>query len=270
MSTAVTASVAAAIIILILAATGRLRTIAREFPTRQRLSLCLACLWIVVYAAIALPAVMSGSRSEMPVADLAFPSLFTGHLILATFLFIWWRLRRPTTLRRFLRVSGASVDDIPGGIGLGLRVWGVTIVVAVIAGAILQFAFDGLQSHAETAIELPEVPDVMIWMANLPVAKKLLIVLSAMTVEEAFFRAFLQTRIGLIPSSILFAIAHASYGMPTLMLGVFVVSIVIGRDFARHGQLVRSILAHGVFDVIQLLFIVPYAVRQIEQMQATM
>jgi membrane protease YdiL (CAAX protease family) len=59
-------------------------------------------------------------------------------------------------------------------------------------------------------------------------------VLSAMTVEEAFFRSFLQKRIGLIASTILFALAHFTYGNPLLLIGVTV-------DLARHR---RGVLSH--------------------------
>ncbi len=268
MAEVTTASALAGLILLTLGATGRLRSISREFPTRGRLLCGLFCLWAVTYAAVGMPVVLAGTRPEMSIENISFVSLFTGHAILTAFLLVWWRLRRPVRLRRFLFLSGATFDDLRGGLALGLRVWGITVAVAVVAGLIIQLALGDADPATSSAIEMPQLPDIMIWLVELPVSRKLLIVLAAMTVEEAFFRAFLQSRIGLLPSSILFAVAHASYGLPTLMIGVFVVSLVIGRDFAKHRQLLRSILAHGVFDAIQLLFIVPFAVRQLQQLQA--
>lgn len=270
MSPAAPAAIVAAMIFLALAASGRLRRMAGEFPDRGRLALGMASLWVVLYAAIAIPVVTSGSAEPPPISDLSFLSLFAGHAILTAFLLAWWQLRRPLRLDRFLFLRTASFDDITAGLGLGFRVWGVTVAVAVVAGAALQIFADGMQDHRAGIGDLPPIPDVMVWMANLPLVQKLLIVFAAMTVEEAFFRAYLQTRIGLLPSSVLFAVAHASYGLPTLMLGVFVVSLVIGRDFARHRRLLRCVVAHGVFDVIQLVLIVPWAVRQLAQFEAAM
>ena len=95
----------------------------------------------------------------------------------------------------------------------------------------------------------------------MPIAYKLIIVIVAMTVEEAFFRGFLQARFGLVVSSVLFALSHFSYGLPFMIVGVFTISLVIGRAFQRSGDLLPCIIAHGIFDSIQLFVILPWAVR---------
>ncbi|HKO00661.1 MAG TPA: CPBP family intramembrane glutamic endopeptidase, partial [Thermoanaerobaculia bacterium] len=91
--------------------------------------------------------------------------------------------------------------------------------------------------------------------------KKCLIVLSAMTVEEAFFRGWLQKRIGLIASTILFALAHSGLGQPLLLIGVTMISLVIGYAFYRTKNLIPGVIAHGVFDAIQLFVIIPIAFK---------
>jgi membrane protease YdiL (CAAX protease family) len=92
-------------------------------------------------------------------------------------------------------------------------------------------------------------------------SRKILIVLSAMTIEEAFFRGWLQKRVGLVASTILFAVGHAGYGQPFMLVGVLVISLVIGYTFYRTKNLVPCIVAHGVFDAIQLFVIVPVALK---------
>ncbi len=261
------APVFASMIVGALALGGTLGRIGREFPSTIRRTLGWILLWTVIYAAIALPAVMSGEGEAIAIEELSLPALFTGHAGLTAFLLSWWLLRKPIHLSHFLHLNGTRVADLRGGLALGLRVWAFTFGIATAAGLIAQAALSAGSTYAGTDIEVPEIPEVMIWMVGLPVYGKALIVLIAMTVEEAFFRAFLQSRIGLLSSSILFALAHASYGLPTLMLGVFIVSILIGRDFAKHGRLVRCILAHGVFDAIQLLIVVPYALEQLQQLK---
>jgi membrane protease YdiL (CAAX protease family) len=262
------ASALTAVIFFVLALAGRLRAISLEFPSRVRRGLGWALLWSAIYGAIALPAVLAGEDQGLAAGDLSLPSLFVGHAGLSAFLLLWWILRRPIRVSRFLYLDTARVSDLAGGVTLGFRVWLLTFGIAAGAGLILQIVLEAGDSHPGAALDLPEIPDVMVWMVSLPIWSKLTIVAVAMTVEEAFFRAFLQSRIGLIPSSLLFALGHASYGLPTLMIGVFVVSIIIGRDFAQHGSLARCMLAHGVFDAIQLLLIVPFAVSQLQQLQA--
>jgi membrane protease YdiL (CAAX protease family) len=109
-------------------------------------------------------------------------------------------------------------------------------------------------------------PPIVVWMANLSLGRKLVIVAAAMTAEEAFFRAFLQPRIGLLPSSILFALGHFNYGLPLLVVGVFAVSLVIGRCFERTGDLLPCMIAHAVFNGIQLLIVLPLVVSSWESL----
>ena len=99
------------------------------------------------------------------------------------------------------------------------------------------------------------------WMASQPAWKKILIILSAMTVEEFFFRAWLQSRVGLLVSTALFAVAHFTLGQPLLLIGVTVISLVIGFTFYRTKNVLPGIVAHGVFDAIQLFVIIPIAFR---------
>ncbi len=254
-------------IVVVLAAGGKLGQVGKEFPSTIRRGLGWGLLWTVIYAAIALPAVMSGEGAAIAVDELSLAALFVGHAGLTAFLLSWWLLRKPIRLAAFLHLDGTRLADLRGGLALGLKVWVFTFGIATAAGLAAQAALSAGNTYAGTEIEIPEIPDVMIWMVGLPLYGKALIVLIAMTVEEAFFRAFLQSRIGLVSSSVLFALAHASYGLPTLMLGVFIVSILIGRDFAKHGRLLRCVLAHGVFDAIQLVIVVPFAVEQLQHLK---
>jgi membrane protease YdiL (CAAX protease family) len=109
--------------------------------------------------------------------------------------------------------------------------------------------------------EPTEAPPIMIWLAELPLTYKLTIIVAAMTVEEAFFRGFLQPRVGLLASSILFALSHFSYGLPFMIVGVFTISLVIGWTLMRTQDLLPCIIAHGVFDAVQLLIVLPWAVH---------
>ena len=197
-----------------------------------------AYLWLGGFM-IVLALLVTGSAltpvTAKQLADTPFWSLFLMHVILAAFLVGWW--------------AATGFPDLRDGPSFP----GLAPVLAMLVALLLQ---------ATGVLErTPDPPAMIGWMAALAWWKKALIVLSAMTVEEAFFRSFLQKRIGLIASTILFALAHFTYGNPLLLIGVTVISLVIGVTFYRTKNVIPGVIAHGVFDAIQLFVIVPIAVR---------
>jgi membrane protease YdiL (CAAX protease family) len=183
-----------------------------------------------------------------------FYSLFTLHFILLAFLLGWWLLTGRPNLLEFLNVRHEKPVEVAAiGLSVGVAGWVITIIFAIVISLILR---------ATGVLEEPaEPPAAIVWMAALPIWKKAVIVFTAMTVEEMFFRSFLQKRIGLIASTILFALAHFSYGNPLLLIGVFVISTIIGLAFYRTKNVLPGVIAHGVFDAIQLFVLVPIAFK---------
>lgn len=239
----------------LLGVTGRLGFVAEEFSSAGRRIAATLLLIAVLTACIFHPPIAAEAGRTLDPDDLWFPGLFLGHFLLAAFLFTWWRLARPVPLGEFLRLGEVRADDVLQGLRLGLVGWLVTLGGSAAIGTL---------AGASGALDAPGgFPPVVAWLAALPVWQKLIVIAAAMTVEEAFFRAFLQTRIGWIPASLLFALGHASYGMPMLMVGVFLISLVIGWSLRRTGRLLPCIVAHGFFDAIQLLIVLPWAVRMV-------
>ncbi|HEX6640525.1 MAG TPA: CPBP family intramembrane glutamic endopeptidase [Thermoanaerobaculia bacterium] len=187
-------------------------------------------------------------------ADMPFYSLFLLHVILVVFLIGWWAATGFPNLREFLNIRHERPAEVVAiGVSVGVGGWIITLLTAGLIGILLQ---------ATGVLDKPPQPPPMIgFMAALALWKKAVIVLSAMTVEEAFFRSFLQKRIGLIASTTLFALAHFTYGNPLLLIGVTVVSLIIGVTFYRTKNVIPGVIAHGVFDAIQLFVIVPIAFR---------
>jgi len=213
----------------------------------------IAYLWLGILM-FGLAILITGSSLKTPTAkELArvpFYSLFGLHAILFIFLLGWWLLTRRPPIGEFLNIpSRGNGEAVLTGFAVGVGGWLFTLAVALMIGLLL--AASGL-------IPKNPQPSPMIgWMAALPLWKKAVIVLSAMTIEEAFFRGWLQKRIGVIASTALFALAHSGLGQPLLLIGVSVISLVIGFTFYRTKNLIPGIIAHGIFDAVQLFVIIP-------------
>ena len=231
-----------------------LRPYVDEFQRRWRQTLA-ACLLVAILAvAVVAPVTAFGEWQDIDPDLIWFPTLFAGHVLLAGFLCAWWSLRGDLSIFKFLSLSSAQLGDkLRHGVRAGCGGWILTVMVTS--------ASAGLVAATGWMSEPTQIPPVMLWLAELPFLYKLVIVLVAMTVEEAFFRGFLQPRFGLIISSALFAMSHFNYGLPFMIVGVFTISLVIGRAFERSGDLLPCIIAHGIFDSVQLLIILPWAVR---------
>jgi membrane protease YdiL (CAAX protease family) len=187
-------------------------------------------------------------------AEMPFYSIFFLHAILIVFLAGWWAATGFPDLREFLNIRHERPAEVIAiGVSVGVGGWIITLLLAALVAILLQ---------ATGVLDKPPQPPAMIgFLAGLALWKKALIVLSAMTVEEAFFRSFLQKRIGLLASTTLFALAHFTYGNPLLLIGVTIVSLIIGVTFHRTKNVIPGVIAHGVFDAIQLFVIVPIAFK---------
>jgi membrane protease YdiL (CAAX protease family) len=197
---------------------------------------------------------VTGAALKTPTAkELAatpFYRIFALHWILIIFLVVWWLLTGRPRLADYLSIRAEGVGKaVMTGLAVGFGGWIFTLAIALVIGLLLTAA--GLMPKN------PQPSPMIGYMAGLALWKKITIVFSAMTVEEAFFRGWLQKRVGVIASTILFAIAHSGLGQPLLLIGVFIISLIIGFTFYRTKNLIPGIVAHGVFDAIQLLVILP-------------
>jgi membrane protease YdiL (CAAX protease family) len=215
----------------------------------------IAYIWLGVFLLFVTVEVVSSSLVQPTAKELAripFYNLFGLHAVLILFLAGWWFLTGRPPLTRFLniRIDGNALLT---GLAVGVGGWMITIALALVIAFILQ---------ASGVIPKDVQPPAMVaWIASLAVWKKALLVFSAMTVEEAFFRGWLQKRIGVIASTLFFALAHAGYGQPFLLIGVALISLVIGVTFYRTKNIIPGVIAHGVFDAVQLFVIIPIAFK---------
>ncbi|MEM4195376.1 MAG: type II CAAX endopeptidase family protein [Candidatus Anstonellales archaeon] len=70
--------------------------------------------------------------------------------------------------------------------------------------------------------------------------------------EELFFRAILTERMGILPSAIIFGLAHFSYGSVVEIIGAFAIGLVFGYFYVRNKSISQNILAHVIFNLCSI------------------
>lgn len=256
-------------------------------PWRRALASALVTgiLWIGVFSALG----NIGLSLEPDLSQLSTPQLFLLHGLLVATIILWFLLGyavRPQPAvpealppdvaalvpppapvhvplgRQFLAQFGFVAPSVPREIGLGVLL-GIGAWVVVL-GAIFAFAAAVVALGGEDA--LPKQPPALIpWIAALPIAIRILISVSAGVVEETFFRGFLQPRIGVPLSTAFFVLAHFSYGQPFMLVGITLLSLIYGYLVRWRQNIWPAIAAHTLFDAVQLLVVVPSALRLIGQ-----
>jgi membrane protease YdiL (CAAX protease family) len=147
--------------------------------------------------------------------------------------------------------------EIGLGLLLGIGAWmAVLLALMMVAGAL--WAVGG-----ENAV--PKSPPALVpFIAGLPVWVRFLVSLSAGVVEESFFRGFLQPRVGILLSTACFVLAHLSYGQPFMLVGIALLSLIYGFLVKWRQNLWPAMAAHALFDGVQLLVIVPAALKMLQ------
>ena len=240
------------LLVAILAVADARGRFARDlFPTPLRKAVAMALLFLVLVATVILPAAETGISIDT--SRLSFGGVFLLQGLLTAFLAVWWLLAGRPPLSEFLALrSERPLAEAGAGICLGLVGWVLTLVVGLVFAVGFRL-FD---------LKGPEAASPLIqWIAQLSVAQRLLIVACAMTVEEFHFRAFLQRRLGAVPASIFFVLAHAGYGEPFFFVGLLAITIVIAAAFQKTGAIWAPMLAHGTFNAVQLFIFLPEALK---------
>lgn len=237
------------------------------FRVPWRRAAAFALLTGILYVGVFSPLGRLGVETEEDVTSIATPQLFLLHGLLIATLVGWFLLGFAGATggglgRQFAAQLGLRTprpwSEVGLGLALGLGAW-MAVLAVIFAIAILVV----LTGYEELLPKRP--PDVIPLIAGLPIAIRVLVSLSAGVVEELFFRGFLQPRMGIVLSTICFALAHASYGNPFLLVAVTLLSLIYGALVRWRQSIWAAAAAHTLFDAVQLLVVIPAALRLVEQ-----
>ncbi len=173
--------------------------------------------------------------------------LFSAVLMTAiAFLGIGMAIRREAfqSLSR-LSLRLPTTQDVVWGVGVGLGLYGLLIVLALIWSALVPAEQIEQQSAASQQIALA--------FNTLPLAFALS--LAAAVSEEILFRGALQPVFGLIPTSLFFALVHIQYTLTPATIIIFIVGLGLGLLRQRQST-TSAIIAHFVYNFVQLSLVI--------------
>lgn len=150
-------------------------------------------------------------------------------------------LAKGNRLKPIIRSLGLSRDKITlHNIGLGI----------VVFMAILALEFGMSIFEQVTHVSLPT--NVNIVFSGMPLYLYLFTFIVAPFDEETLFRGFLVPRIGIIGSSLIFAILHFGYGSISELIAAFIFGLIAGYAFKKTRSLYVSILGHALVNFLTI------------------
>ncbi|MCX8158526.1 MAG: CPBP family intramembrane metalloprotease [Candidatus Diapherotrites archaeon] len=75
-------------------------------------------------------------------------------------------------------------------------------------------------------------------------------------VEEIFFRVFLTEKIGILLSSLLFALVHIGYNSIVEIIAAFFLGYVLAHFYLKTKDIVAIYLSHVLFNITNILIVV--------------
>jgi len=231
---------------------------------RPRRLASLVLLGVVFWLGIFLPLASLGGPGP-DLSNISRAQLFLLHGILLLTLFSWYLLGfagEPRSVRsgfgrQFGLGSPAIWKDLGIGLAAGVGAWVAVLLVLIMLGVLI-WAVGG-----EGA--LPREPPALVpWIAALPIGLRLALSVSAGFAEEIFFRGLLQPRAGIPFATVLFVMAHVGYGQPLMLVGVTLLSLVFAALVRWRQNIWSAVVAHAVFDALQLTVVIPKALEFLE------
>lgn len=147
-------------------------------------------------------------------------------------------------IARFLEETGLVNRDSFEDVVVKTMVWFTVVVIILLIVGLITFSLDR-----------NDTKNVVKKINSLPVTVLVTGIFVSPIVEELFFRGVLYPRVGMVLSSILFSIAHASYGSVGELIKTFVIGMIFCKIRSRERSLVIPILIHFLINLLSILMI---------------
>lgn len=151
--------------------------------------------------------------------------------------------------------------ELAVGLVAGVGAWAAVLLFMLVLGLVLMITGGGTMPGGN------EPSPLVVWLAGLPIAWRIALSLAAGLCEELFFRGLLQRRIGIAASTAIFVLGHVSYGAPMMLVGLTLLSSIYAFLVRWRGSIWAAVVAHAIFDAIQLLVVIPAALAALELAQ---
>ncbi len=144
------------------------------------------------------------------------------------------------TAKNLLPKPGKWTKEFAGSIKLFLLLFSAFIILSII----LQAA--GIN-------DLHKVDDIVGQNIAQDTPYFMFSIIIVVLIEEFFFRAFLQKAAGIIPSTILFALAHYTYGSIAEIIGVFALGLILAYWYKKHNSLMQNYMGHFLYNAAAII-----------------
>ena len=163
--------------------------------------------------------------------------------LMVIFPFFWLRLIKKNTWKEiheilFPKFLGVKKELIGSVILFLLLVVGFFLII----GVVNIFGVNDLDKVDQVVKESVRSGAIIYFTTLLPI----------LFIEEFFFRAFLVSRIGVIPSTLLFTVAHFGYGSIAEFIGVFALGLILAYWFKKNKSLVQNYFGHVLYDLFAI------------------
>ncbi|MDI3339085.1 MAG: CPBP family intramembrane metalloprotease [Sphaerobacter sp.] len=181
--------------------------------------------------------------------DVAYRPVGADELVVQTVMFVLLAfLAVGTWIRRDLRSAVRRLGLrllTPREFAIALALVLVAFFISGVAGALTQALQPGLERELEERLRTMTQE-----VANVPGAVTL--GLTAGIGEEILFRGAIQPRYGIVFTSLVFSVTHVQYGFSVIVLGVFLLSVLLGLERQRMGT-TASIVTHAAYNTVAVL-----------------
>ncbi len=153
---------------------------------------------------------------------------------------LFYKRMTPSKIGRSL---GFISDGVSGKVLLGIFIFLIIIIFEILIGLI------------SAATNVPINTNTSIVYAGAPMWFFVFIAVIEPINEEIMFRGFLVPRIGIIPSAVIFGLAHYSY-MSTFgveMIGALIFGLITGYVFKKTKSIYPGIVAHILVNTIAVI-----------------